>query len=440
MGYFFTLLYLLAAYLTPPVLFGPLSDYHIEVIVVLLALVFTVPNLPGSGLGRAPQTLALAGIFLSIVVSIAQSGWLGGVVGPVYGFMQPLFAFGLVAANCKRRRHLQWIVLAFLLVSCFFMVRGIQDLQGDVYPSPYLFGDDFKLRRLRGLGFVNDPNDFSQVLVSLIPAVFLWRTKSVFANVFVLGVPVAVLVTGIYLTHSRGAMLALILVVLLTMRRKIGAVPAAVLSAALLAGLFAAGFTGGRDVSMDAGADRLDLWYDGLETIKAHPLFGIGLDGFIDRFGITAHNSVIICASELGIVGLFFWVLFVFSTMRRAIHLGAKPVGDAPVEAEALPARDEPPAAGALGVERLEDTVGMARLLFLSLSGLLTAGWFLSRALSMWLFMYCGMVYAVSRMKSAEKTLPEDKLSYLARWSVGVTVGLLLALYLILRARNIVGR
>ena len=460
LGYLFTLLFLLTAYVTPPILFGPLAEYHVEIVVVLLAIVFSIPNVPGSGLGRTAQMLGLAGVGFSIVASIAQSGWLGGAVGSLYGFLIPFCGFLLVAVNCKTRRHLQWIVLLFVAGSIFYMVVGLRDLQAGVSPSPYIYGEG-TLRRIRGLGFVNDPNDFAQMMVSLMPAMFLWRKKSAFANLLLIGVPIAVLMVAMYFTHSRGGMLAVMVVVLLAARRKIGVVPAALVSGVLVAGLFASGWSGGRDVSMDAGADRLDLWYDGMETIKAHPLFGIGLNGFADQFGITAHNTIVICASELGVVGLYFWVMLIFSSFRTAIRVGkvgleapaarqeeedttapaylrhgvsaAKP----PVPADSTTMAKPPHGWAEETVEETDESVReMARLLLLSLAGFLTAGWFLSRALSMWLFMYCGMVYAVSRMNWSAKELPRDPFGFTAKWCAAVTVGLLLVLYVILRARN----
>ncbi len=467
LGYFFTLLFLLTAYVTPTVLFGSLAEYHIEIVVVLLAIVFSIPNVPGAGLGRTLPMIGLTGMAFSVMASIAQSGWLGGAVASLYSFMLPAFGFLLVAVNCKRRRHLQWIVLLFVVASVFYMVMGLRDLQANVVPSPFLFGEG-PLRRLRGLGFVNDPNDFSQVMVSLLPLLFLWRQKSALVNAVTIGVPALVLITGIYLTHSRGAMLALMVIVLLAARRKIGILPAAIISSGLFAGMFALGWSGGRDVSMDAGADRLDLWYDGMETIKAHPLFGIGLNGFADKFGITAHNSVVICASELGVLGLFFWVVLIFSSLRTTVRLGRattaegsakQPEEDMPVYLRrgspklyqrVEPAREfssaavmtEPAfrVAGAMNEppEETEESVrAMVRLLLLALAGFLTAGWFLSRALSVWLFMYCGMVYAVSRMNRAVRALPGDTLGFTGKWSGVVTVGLLMVLYVILRARNI---
>jgi hypothetical protein len=82
----------------------------------------------------------------------------------------------------------------------------------------------------------------------------------------------------------------------------------------------------------------------------------------------------------------------------------------------------------------------MARLVAFSLTGMLVAGWFLSRAFSQWLFLYCGMMYAISRLQPKEGTivLPDERGSLL-KWSAVITVLLLMGLYVLLRFRVVSG-
>ena len=68
--------------------------------------------------------------------------------------------------------------------------------------------------------------------------------------------------------------------IVVVLRRKIGTVPAAVLAGTLFAVSLAIGWSGGRDVSMEAGADRLDAWSTGIQFIRQHPLFGVGVGAF----------------------------------------------------------------------------------------------------------------------------------------------------------------
>ena len=490
MAYFFTLLFILTAYVTPEVLFGQLALFRLEVVIAVTAAFTAIPNFVQSGIFKVPQTYACIGLGVAIAISVATSGWIGGGVYATYGYAGVAFGFFLAGANFNRPWHFKVTVLAMVLGSAYFIVSGLHDLYYDVSPSIFLYGDA-GLRRLRGLGFVYDPNDLAQVLVSLVPLVFLWKTKNRGLNLLVIGVPVALLVSGMYFSHSRGSAIALMAVIMYTFRRKIGTIPAVVLAGALFAGSLALGWSGGRDVSMEAGADRLDAWSTGLELIKAHPLTGVGLGRFTEFNDITAHNSIIVCAAENGLPGFVLWTFLVFASVRSGLRLSAfaspeneepqtnkvsafgsppraravaseafpKPFTASPVRAsfaapgpaapmhfpaQALPnrvhtlSRDNREQAAALSAQ--EEIRGIARLLVASLTGFLTAGWFLSRALSLWLFMYCGMVFAVTRIaKERGLKVGVDSLGFLVKWSLLISAGLLLLVYVTLRVRKVTG-
>ena len=55
MGLFFTLLYILIAYLAPATVFGSLAEYHVEVIIAILTLICSIPSLQQSSLTRIPK-------------------------------------------------------------------------------------------------------------------------------------------------------------------------------------------------------------------------------------------------------------------------------------------------------------------------------------------------------------------------------------------------
>ncbi len=493
MAYFFTLLFVLTAYVTPQVLFGQLALFRIEVAIALVAVFTALPNFVRSGIFKVPQTYACIALGLAIAGSVSTNGWIGGGIYATYSYLVVAFGFFLAGANFSRPWHFKVTVLTMVLGSAFFIANGLHDLYLQVIPSNYLYGDG-ELRRLRGLGFVYDPNDFAQVLVSLVPLVFLWKTKNRAANLFLLGLPVALLITGMYFTHSRGSAIALMAVIMFTFRRKIGTVPAVVLAGGLFAASLALGWSGGRDVSMEAGADRLDAWSTGLELIKAHPLTGVGFGQFADFNDITAHNSIIVCAAENGLPGFVCWIFFVFAAVRTGLRLSAPAVEQAEettnkstdmpkagvvrLPGSAIPRtaavkrpfvmpafRSSLPAAGPAFVDLpvttrpglfartspepvveeadpadAEEIRGMARLLVASLTGFLTAGWFLSRAISIWLFLYCGMMFALTRMAKDRGMRPRfDSLGLLVKWSAIISVGLLLLVYVTLRVRKVTG-
>ncbi len=114
-------------------------------------------------------------------------------------------------------------------------------------------------------------------------------------------------------------MWALLAVILFASRKKLGTVPAVIIAVVLFAGAGAVGWSGGRDVSVEQGEGRMEAWATGIQLLKSHPLFGVGMGRFTEFFYITAHNTIMVCAAETGMFGLFWWATFVFATVRDAI-------------------------------------------------------------------------------------------------------------------------
>ena len=81
----------------------------------------------------------------------------------------------------------------------------------------------------------------------------------------------------------------------------------------------------------------------------------------------------------------------------------------------------------------------MGRLLLLSLTGFLVAGWFLSRAYVLTLFLLGGMVEVVYEMALSRGMIaPRLSLARTARYSVGLALALVLLMYVMLRTVNTV--
>jgi hypothetical protein len=293
---------------------------------------------------------------------------------------------------------------------------------------------------LQGLGEINDPNDFGQLLVCIIPLMFIfWRTRNFLTNILFVFLPVSVLLFGVFLTHSRGALVALTALAILAARRRIGTVPALVLAGIMFAGALAFNFTGGRDISASAGEDRTALWGEGIALLKSHPLFGVGFGDlweFTESY-LTAHNSVIVCAAELGVFGLFFWSLYLFSTMRDAIAVASPQQVS---ESDQIPTEDDLDQRARWRIELLdkEEINRLGRLLVLSLTGFLVAGWFLSRAFVMTLFLLGGMAEAVYEMAVKRGMIaPRMKLARVLPYSGGLAICLILMMYIMVRALNL---
>ena len=167
--------------------------------------------------------------------------------------------------------------------------------------------------RIRGLGLINDPNDFGQLLVCVTPLLFIfWRAKKMILNIAFVILPACVLLIGVYLTHSRGALLALMAMAIVAARRRIGT--------------RARAGAGGRALCWGHGPEfyRRARHFSRIGR-RPHGALGRGtgnlqgasaVRGGLRKHGRitptthqTAHNSLVVCAAELGLFGLYFWSL-----------------------------------------------------------------------------------------------------------------------------------
>ena len=293
--------------------------------------------------------------------------------------------------------------------------------------------------RLRGLGEINDPNDFGQLAVTVIPLVFIfWRKKKMLQNFVLVMLPVCALLFGTFLTHSRGALLALMAVAVMAARRRIGTLPALLLAVGLFVAAMSLHFTGGREISAESGSDRTALWSESLQLLKSHPLFGVGFGNLPEYLGHTAHNSVAVCAAELGLTGLFFWCLFLFSTVRDALAIASPEKVN---EGELIEPEEEHLSLTTGKMEAIDkaEVNRLGRLLVLSLTGFLVSGWFLSRAFVTTLFMLGGITEVVFEMALRRGMIaPRLRLARVLPYACCLAVFLVLVMYIMLRTLNLI--
>jgi putative inorganic carbon (hco3(-)) transporter len=175
--------------------------------------------------------------------------------------------------------------------------------------------------RSQGTGIFNDPNDLASTIAAGL-ALCLTRVPSARAFGRVLYLMLAGIMTwAIFLTQSRGGMLALLVVYggfcfVSTRRKGIALVLAAVLGM----GLMAAG--GGRmtqfDTEEESANSRFHFWAQGIDCLIGSPVTGVGYRQFPNyNEGAAAHNTFVNCFAEVGLLGYFFWIGCIYYCFRR---------------------------------------------------------------------------------------------------------------------------
>lgn len=471
MGFFFTLLYIFVAYIGPQVLFGDLVQYHIQIMIAALTLFFSLLSLQDSDLLTFPQTYGVIGLIAAVPLSVAFSGWLGGGPTALVDFLPEAMVFFFLVLNCKKKIHLQILIAVLLFTAVFNVSQGLLAERAGNDASLYVMtmknnaGESFY--RIRGVDFLSDPNDLAQFILMLMPCLFFfWGKGKTVRNVLLVLLPISFLLVGMFFTHSRGAMIALMVVAMVAGRRKFGVKRSIVAGVILYIAMSAAGFSGGRSSSLEDGEDRMDSWAAGLTMIRMHPLFGVGFGRFTDEYhDLPAHNSVVLCAAETGLIGLFFWMLVNVPTVRDAyvgsglmksneaagnekgrrkiaprrrdtssvsghkaalnfsrlpqpkesrVLRGAVATGVGPMDVPAPAASGSSRVAQRYFVDPREgmdelpaaEIHRMSSLMLVSATGFLTAGWFLPRTYTMTMFVEAGIVTVIYRMGRGRQIVP----------------------------------
>jgi O-antigen ligase len=336
MGFALTVLYIVVTIISPEQFGKEWASYHALTYLAGMTVLASLPSMTAYTYWKSSvQTFLLLGFIVAIALSEVANGWLGGVLESLRMFLPSAAVFFFIVVNVTTVRRLKIVTLAAvsscLIVTAEALCGYYAGFHGQLFilqtnissPQDDIIG---QLTRIRGAGFLSDPNDLAQILLIALPLVFIaWRRGRMVSNFFVVLLPAGLLLWTTYLTHSRGGLIALAAIALMAARKKLGTTASLILAACFIFGLLALDFTGGRGISAVDGADRLEAWANGLEMFKSAPLFGIGFNGFTDLYEITAHNSFVLCLAELGLLGSTLWLaLLVTTTMGLNRSIGAQ--------------------------------------------------------------------------------------------------------------------
>jgi O-antigen ligase len=353
-----------------------------------------------------PQFTAVLFFFLFwVVLSLTWSEVPGKGVESVTRYILDAFLFVIVYTAVRTRRHVIWLVGAFVTASALSGAYGL------VAPPTPGTGD-------RLAGTIGEPNQLAAVLVAgvvLSLALAVVMKDNPLLRIGLVGAS-GLCLLATFLTLSRAGLIALICAaiasVIVAGRWR---APAAAFALATLAALFvffavvASPEQRGRVTQINGGSGRSDIWTVGWRMVQAHPVRGIGVGQFqtsavhnqiapgtIKRSDLiiatpkVAHNIYLQELSELGIVGLIPFLFILGFSLRCALR-------------------------AARAFERKKD-VGMelmSRAVVVGLIGILTADFFASEQFSkqLWLLLGLGPALLAMATRSEEERAEEGEIA-----------------------------
>lgn len=416
-AFFLTLLFSFFTLVRPQELFQPL--YGLPIIAVLSVLSIIVIVLTHRPIQLMPQHYLLFFMLPVTALSGFLNGWLGEGVSEglryITSCLIPLFIFSVVYTTANRQKIYMWLSI---IAAVLFVHNGYVQ-QNSIDGFGWSGTEYVENGRIRYLGIFQDPNDVGVFFMMNIPFALYFIKHSNFFGKLISTICLAAIFYGIYMTNSRGTMLAVIGMVGLYLLLRYGGVKAIITGLIFAPIVIVVASTFRAVSSQEASAmGRLWAWWDGLEMLKSNPVFGIGSNNFMDQHGRVAHNTYIQIAAELGLSGYLLWTTILLLTL--AMGLAAFMYGK-----NKLP--DDIP-------DNVKAELSLCTTLFFSLCGFAMTAFFLSRHRFIVFFMVAGLL--IASYQRLVKLIGDDfKLDYkhTIKRIIAIALTILIFVYIILK-------
>jgi putative inorganic carbon (hco3(-)) transporter len=326
MAFLGLLTYCFVLFIRPADWIPAVMGWPIEAVVVSVTLVLglskymsrTAPHRNGLGIMAALLAGWVAVIFLSNAVH--------GNVDEAYGFARDFAKRGIVLIMfwvvLDSTTKLRWFAVILVMTIALLGWQGIDMVANGVgwAGQPMYWGG-----RIRWVGMWDGANVLSLVFVTSIPFVLelLFGPWPIIARLLAAGAG-ALIMTGMGYAASRGAGLALLVVLVLYFGKRLGKT-GILIAPVLIVGLLAVapgrfthlGTTDGSD-DAESSMERIDMWAQGLEMFKYNPVFGIGKGQYAGYTGsLIAHNAFVQNLGETGFVGVMIWLTLIYYPIKR---------------------------------------------------------------------------------------------------------------------------
>ena len=379
----------------------------------------------------APQYPLMLAFLFVLMASHVVNGWLGGALEQLEKFAPVVLAFVVFANGLQDRAKLHTVLRAFVLAAVVLAAHGIEQAETGLGWTGVGLSQG---TRIQYVGIFNDPNDLGMLFVMCLPLAFYLRSLVGGVRGLWWGLCALVLLYGVYLTDSRGALLACLVMFGVYLWQRRGLFIAGSLGVVAVGVLLALPSRFSEIDAEEASAQgRVDSWYEGLQMFRGDPILGIGPDMYSDYHHLTAHNSFVLVMAETGIIGFMVFLALIIYAFRM-MWAGSRPEGTyawapEPTEDAAGDAWDDADAG--------DDDAGgrtLALALLLSLAGFFTCAFFLSRSYVVILYLLLALVVAhYGNLRDRNPALPAFSFArdFLA-WPF-IAVGGVVGLYIVVK-------
>jgi O-antigen ligase len=312
-------------YLKPQVFVPGLMGMQIALITGGAALASMVTKLTierrHASFAKAPQDYLMWWLFAAILISHLAHMQPSKALAAGYSFLNVMVLYFLITNLVTDTRRLRIVLHVLAAMTLVLAIQGIIQYFTGTGLGGTTAMTEMENLRIRAMGQFGNPNGLAMALVVVIPVYILEFARSkMYTKLYVI-VALALILFALYLTNSRGGVVAFGGVATMMFAMRYGIMRGAVFACMMVVVVIMFGPSRIETISTaePSALGRIVAWDKGLDMLKAYPLFGVGAGAWLERYSkIVAHNSFIHCAAELGFFGLVPWVLMIYVSMKNA--------------------------------------------------------------------------------------------------------------------------
>lgn len=327
MSFFYSFL----TFLQPGILFPALADLRPALLATVLGFVIgwaRKADYPREVAFKSPPFVWLAVFIIVQTISVYSTG-LSGIKEEFSYWNVYLFYVVVSVLLITSEQALKRYVWGMLAGSMVVVAYGI-------YAVP-AWGGYMGSGRAGAYGMYVNHNDYSFIIVQIFPFLYFFRLLDTsFLRKLLLALSMLACMAGMFLSLSRGGMIALMLEIFLLVilgmegRKRWLLLPLmAVLAVGAISYQYAkrAENQGGSYTAHDAEAGRMELWTAGVKMFLANPVIGVGSRRFPefaedyyelshDMRGKVSHNTYIEILSSTGLLGITSFLMMLKSMIK----------------------------------------------------------------------------------------------------------------------------
>jgi O-antigen ligase len=288
-----------------------------------------------------PQSAMVLAFFGACIISTPTAIWPGHAFDETLEVGKIILVYLLLENVVTSESRLRRIMFTLVIGGIFPAVGTI---------SHYKEGILLEQSRAAWRGIFGNPNEVAYALIVLVPLALMLASKSRWPIRIGLWLILAVYMVAIFVTFSRGGLIALFgVVALIGWKQKSAAIrvamAAGLIGGFVVIGMFWARSSGGFSNMRQDGSvqERMVTLEAGMRMFLRNPLLGIGPGDSSIAYALYAgkdtnnchchdqlvvHNAYIQVLAELGLAGAIPFMLFIFVSLYEAWRLEAGAIGD----------------------------------------------------------------------------------------------------------------